>query len=73
MTSRPAKPDNGVWQQVGRYAGLGFILPAAIFVGMVVGYGLDRWWHTGRTFELVGILVGLVAGFLQLYRAAFHS
>lgn len=72
VSPSPPKPDPGVWRQIGRYAGLGFILPAAIFAGMAAGFGLDRWWHTGRTFELIGLLVGLAAGFLELYRAAMR-
>lgn len=63
----------GVWQQVGRYSGLGFILPAAAFVGLAIGYVFDQHWHTGKTFELIFLVVGLIAGFLQIYRAAVRK
>ncbi|HVA64625.1 MAG TPA: AtpZ/AtpI family protein [Terriglobales bacterium] len=64
-------PGGGVWRQIGRFAGLGVILPAAIFVGIAIGYGLDHWWGTGRTFQLIGLLIGTAAGFWEIYRAAF--
>lgn len=61
------------WQQFGKYSGLGFVLPAAAFVGWAIGYGLDQVWHTGQTFSLIFLLLGIVAGFLQIFRTAFRK
>ncbi|HUX68299.1 MAG TPA: AtpZ/AtpI family protein [Terriglobales bacterium] len=72
MKPEDSKAQGSVWRQIGRYAGLGTILPAAIFVGLAIGYGLDQWWHTGRTFQLIGLALGMAAGFWQIYRAAFR-
>lgn len=63
----------GVWRQVGQYSGLGFILPAAAFVGLAIGYGLDQWLHTGRVMELTFLFLGVAAGFVQIYRAAMRK
>jgi len=55
------------WVQVARYSQLAFVLPAATFVGWLLGAALDRWLHTGWLY-LVGLLVGIVAGFVELIR-----
>jgi F0F1-type ATP synthase assembly protein I len=50
-----------------RYSQLAFALPAATFVGWAIGYGLDRWLHTTFLY-LAGLLLGIVAGFVELIR-----
>jgi len=53
--------------QVGKYLGLGLLLPVSTFVGYGIGYLLDRW--LGTTFLKISLLIlGSVAGFVQLYR-----
>lgn len=52
---------------VGEYTSLAFLLPAATFVGYLVGYLLDRAFHT--TFLYIPFLIlGIAAGFVQLIR-----
>jgi F0F1-type ATP synthase assembly protein I len=53
--------------QMARYSELAFLLPAATFVGWIIGVLLDRWLHTSKLY-LVGLLLGIVAGFVQLIR-----
>jgi len=65
------KQEN-IWRQIGRYSNLGFILPSAVLVGLLIGYALDRWLHT-RWITLVGLLVGCVAGFIELIRGAVRA
>jgi ATP synthase protein I len=50
-----------------RYMQIAFILPASVFVGWVVGAGLDRWLHQHWIY-LAGIILGCVAGFIQIFR-----
>ena len=53
--------------QIGKYLGLGLLLPVSTFVGYAIGYLLDRW--LGTTFLKITLLIlGSVAGFVQLYR-----
>ncbi len=59
--------DENIWAQVSRYTSLAFILPTSTFVGYLIGYLLDRLFHTHFLY-IVFMLVGIVAGFLQLYR-----
>jgi F0F1-type ATP synthase assembly protein I len=60
--------DEGkTWLQVSRFLELGVLLPACTFVGWLAGAGLDKWLHTSWLY-LVGLLLGTVAGFVQLVK-----
>jgi Putative F0F1-ATPase subunit Ca2+/Mg2+ transporter len=56
-----------VWLLVARYGHMGFILPACVFVGLLIGSALDKWLGT-KSLMLVGIILGSVAGFVELIR-----
>lgn len=60
------------WLLVARYSQLGFVLPAATVAGWLLGAGLDRWLHT-KWLYLAGLLLGIVAGFVELIRAVTSS
>ena len=51
------------------YAQLAVIFPAATVVGWLLGVALDRWLHTTWLY-IVGLLLGIVAGFVELIRTA---
>jgi len=51
-----------------RYSGLALALPASTFIGWVIGALLDRWLHTTWLY-LAGLILGIVAGFVELIRA----
>jgi ATP synthase protein I len=44
-------------------------LGAAIFVGGIFGYWLDKWLHTRPLMMILLIFAGFIAGFLNLYRS----
>lgn len=48
-------------------------LLAAIFVGFMLGYGLDALFGTKPVFILIFLFVGIAAGFLNVYRAAMKE
>ncbi len=56
-----------LWVQMGMYSDLAFIFPAATVAGWLLGLALDHWLHTSWLF-LVGLIVGIVAGFVELIR-----
>ncbi|MGH9510687.1 MAG: AtpZ/AtpI family protein [Terriglobales bacterium] len=60
------------WVQLAKYSQLAFIFPAATIVGWLIGAGLDRWLHTSWLY-LVGLILGIVAGFVELIRAAMSD
>jgi ATP synthase protein I len=72
MKSENNKPQPNVWRQIGRYSHLGFVLPAAVVVGLVIGAALDRHFHT-KWMTLAGLVVGAIAGFIELMRGIMGS
>ena len=71
-------PDNqgpekrGFWITFARYSQLAFVLPAATVTGWIVGALLDRWLHTTWLY-LLGLLLGIAAGFVELIRTTLRS
>jgi F0F1-type ATP synthase assembly protein I len=52
---------------VGEYLSLAFMLPAATFVGLAIGYLLDKAFGTHWIY-IPGLVLGIAAGFTQLVR-----
>jgi F0F1-type ATP synthase assembly protein I len=52
-----------------RYAEYAFQYGAAIVLCTLIGYWLDNWLNTGNIFLIIGVLIGSVGGFYNLYRA----
>ena len=67
MAVDPENGDKKNWAQIANYAQLGIVFPAAVFVGWLIGASLDRWLHTGWIY-IVGLILGIVAGFVELIR-----
>jgi len=57
------------WVQMGNYAQLAIVFPAATLIGWLVGSAFDRWLHTTWLY-IVGLILGIVAGFVELIRTA---
>ncbi len=58
--------------QMAHYSHLAFVLPAATFIGWIIGALLDRWLHTTWLY-LLGLLLGIVAGFVDLIRTLISA
>lgn len=52
-----------------RYSEIGFIIPASVFLGYLLGRFFDHWLHT-RWIYIAGIVFGAIAGFAQMIRMA---
>ena len=64
------KPEGGgTGAALGRAMRVASELLAAILVGTLLGWGLDRLLHAEPWFLLAGILFGFAAGLWNLYRA----
>lgn len=73
LASTPNSPDkDNFWVQFARYSQLAFVLPAATAAGWLIGLGLDKWLHTTWLY-LVGLLLGIAAGFVELVRTAISD
>jgi F0F1-type ATP synthase assembly protein I len=70
----PSKPGDEQKQIVSlaRYSEIGFIIPAAVFLGLILGKLLDYWCHTHWIY-IAGIVFGAVVGFVQMIRGAISS
>ncbi|MGZ4818604.1 MAG: AtpZ/AtpI family protein [Terriglobales bacterium] len=74
---RPTTDDDGAGKKnflvtVARYSQLAFVLPACTVVGWLIGLALDHWLHKNWIY-LVGLLVGIAAGFVELVRTVLSS
>ena len=76
MPDSPPEENNpkeeNIWRQIGRYSSLGFVLPAGIIAGLIIGHLLDRWLKTSW-LTLAGLFAGCIAGFAQLIRGIIQS
>jgi F0F1-type ATP synthase assembly protein I len=66
------EPKKSVLVQLANYSQLAFIFPAATVVGWLAGAALDRWLHTTWLY-LVGLILGIIAGFVELIRTVLSS
>lgn len=55
-----------------RYSEIGFILPAAVLVGYLIGTGLDHWLHTTWIVG-AGVIFGVISGFISMIRMALRT
>jgi ATP synthase protein I len=74
--SKPAAPRrsgavDGV-VKAERFMQIAFILPASVLVGWLLGAGADKWLHQHWIY-LLGIVLGCVAGFIQVIRLVLNT
>ena len=55
-----------------RCSEVGFILPAAVVVGYLIGLALDHWLHRHWIY-LAGLIFGTIVGFVKMIRMALSS
>jgi F0F1-type ATP synthase assembly protein I len=67
-----APPNKSAWKQIGDYASLGIMLPAATATGYFIGLALDRWLGTSFLY-IVFLLIGIAAGFVELIRVVSRN
>jgi F0F1-type ATP synthase assembly protein I len=67
-----SKKERSTWIQMAKFSQLAFVFPAATVAGWLIGVALDRWLHTTWLY-IAGLIVGIIAGFVELIRAAMSS
>lgn len=67
-----AKKQKNLLVQAARYTEMGFVIPAAAFAGLLLGKLLDRWLGTNWIY-IAGVIVGIIAGFIQMIRMAMAA
>jgi ATP synthase protein I len=69
VTDERPRPDRQWMRDVGALSGVGLMLVISTVLGLVGGYYLDRWLGTAPWLGLAGLLLGVAAGFVNLFRA----
>ncbi len=64
-------PEGGpsAWRELGSYAFVGTTFVTCVVVGLAGGYWADRWLGTQPWLLLLGLGLGIAAGFVNLFRA----
>ena len=68
--SRKTVAGQTVWQGLATMGSLGFTLVGCTFLGLAVGYALDRWLGSGPWLTVLLLLLGISAGFLNIFLTA---
>ena len=61
--------EQGTWKALGELSSIGLTLVVATVIGLVAGYWADRWLGTSPWLLLLGLLFGIAAGFVNLFRS----
>jgi F0F1-type ATP synthase assembly protein I len=69
---KPEKRQDNLLVLVARYSEIGFMIPAAVIVGYLLGLLADHLLHTHWIY-LLGIIFGAVAGFVSMIRRALQA
>jgi len=64
-------PDREKYRGLGLF-GIGWVVVACMLIGMAAGRLIDRWLGTAPWFFIGLLLLGVVAGFVELIRMALR-
>lgn len=64
-----APGGDSAWRSLGDLASIGITLVVATVIGLGAGYYGDKWLGTTPWLTLVGLLFGIAAGFVNLFRS----
>ena len=60
--------DQSAWRALGELSAVGITLVLATVIGLAGGYYLDRWLGASPWLTLIGLGLGIAAGFVNLFR-----
>ena len=72
MADDESSDKKSFWVQIAQYSQIAFVFPAATVVGWLIGVALDHWLHTTWLY-LAGLILGIIAGFVELIRIVSKS
>jgi len=61
------EPKPSSMATLARYSEIGFIIPAGVIAGLVMGKLVDHWLGTKWVY-IAGLIFGAIVGFIQLIR-----
>lgn len=62
--------EKPLFKQLLEASTIGLNLVLATFVGLAMGYGLDKLFNTSPWLTIIFLLLGIIAGFRELIRVA---
>lgn len=66
----PQKPEKSILRQVLEASTVGIYLVVSMFVGLAIGYGLDKLLNTFPYLSIIFFIFGIIAGFREVFRIA---
>jgi len=67
------KKDRSQFRELLYASQVGINMVAATFAGLAIGYGLDRLFDTSPWCTIIFLLLGIISGFVQLFRTALKE
>jgi ATP synthase protein I len=65
-----AAEDPGAFKGLAELSSIGITMVLATVIGLAAGYFADRWLGTKPWLTLIGLGLGIAAGFVNLFRSA---
>ncbi len=56
-----------LFKSLGFLSSIGISLVVSMLIGLAMGFYLDRWLETSPMFTLIMLLIGIIAGFRNVY------
>lgn len=60
--------DYNLWQRIGWASTVGLTLVISTFIGLFIGYNLDKFFNTKPWLTIIFLLFGIIAGFLNIFK-----
>jgi len=61
--------EESSWKALAELSSIGMTLVLATVIGLAGGYYLDRWLGTSPWLVMIGLGLGIAAGFVSLFRS----
>ena len=61
--------EESSWKALAELSSIGMTLVLATVIGLAVGYYLDRWLGTSPWLIMIGLGLGIAAGFVNFFRS----
>ena len=69
----PQTGEKGTWKALAELSSIGMTMVLCTVIGLAGGYFGDRWLQTSPWLTLGGLLLGIVAGFVSLFRSVKNA
>lgn len=65
-----APPPDNQWNRLLQFSTIGLEMGLSVVLGLLIGFGLDRWLGTAPWLLLLFLVFGFMAGFRRLFSLA---